>query len=207
MEKWSLLTLYSGIYMCFLSLVVEKVHGLGVRTNLCTNFHTRESVLQVLQTLYSWWCLGQVESCSTYPCKLKFVEMPACHFCHYPCKTTFQLLTTYPGTAAYCAINGLSLDTIQTDSCSNILAIAWFDSFIRAVLLYDSIPPNQQLISTQLTSPTNRKCLTQLPSSTTSEPVQKWHCSDCLQPLIIPLHNNPTQSWKRSYCTLYSSLK
>ena len=175
----------------------------GTRFRVCgvtkSNFRTRESVPRVLQTLYSRWRLGQVESCGTYPRKLKFVETPACRFCHYPCETTFHLLTTCPGTAAYRAINGLSLDTIRNDSCSNILAIARFDSFIRAVLPYDSVPPNQQLISAKLKSTTNRKRLTQSPSSTTSEPIQKRRRSDCMQPLIIPLHNNPTQSRKRSY--------
>ena len=190
----------------FYECIACDTHHTGTHFQVCgvtkSNFHTREPVPQVLQTLYSWWHLGQVESCGTYPRKLKFVEMPACHFCHYPCETTFHLLTTCPGTAAYCAINGLSLDTIQNDSCSNILAIAWFDSFIRDVLPYDSIPPNQQLISAKLTSTTNRKRLTQSLSLTTSEPEQKWHHSDCLQPLIIPLHNNPTQSQKRSYTVL-----
>ena len=107
-----------------------------------------------------------------------------------------------PGTAAYHAINGLSLDTIWTDSCSNILAIAQFNSFIRAVLPYNSIPPDQQLISAQLTSPTNRKHLTQSPSSTTSEPVQKQHHSGCLQPLIIIGPIQPAvQSLERLFCT------
>jgi len=74
----------------------------GVRYQICgfnrSHFHHRAPLPHSLQTLYSRWRLGQVESCGTYPRKLKWVEQPGCHLCSFPCVTTFHLLTDCAGT-------------------------------------------------------------------------------------------------------------
>ena len=138
----------------FHDLVLWDSKHTGQRFQVCgtrrSNFRNRASLPRSLQTLYARWRLGQVESCGTYPRKLKWIERPECRFCGDPCETVFHLLTTCPGTAPARISLGISLHTLCYDSGHNILAIAYFDAFIRDVLPYDSAPPFQQILSSTL---------------------------------------------------------
>ena len=106
-----------------------------------TNFKERDTVPRPIQTLYSRWRLGQVDSCGTYPRKLKWIANPACRFCCLPKETILHLVSQCPGTQPFRTQHGLSLSTLITDSHDNMLTIAQFDSFLRSVLPFDS-PPN-----------------------------------------------------------------
>ena len=117
----------------------------GHRYTLCqckkSNFRARDALPRPIQTLYSRWRLGQVDSCGTYPRKLTWIANPACRFCGFPKETIAHLITNCPGTAPFRSQHGLSLSTLINDTCDNMILIAQFDSFLRSVLPYDS-PPN-----------------------------------------------------------------
>jgi hypothetical protein len=110
----------------------------GARFNVCgiqqSQLKKRHSVPRALQTLYSRWRVGEVESCGVYPRRLQWIADPQCRFCGYPCETTVHLLSTCPDTAAYRLTHGISFDTLVDETPENIMRIAHFDAFIRRVL-------------------------------------------------------------------------
>jgi len=170
----------------------------GVRFDICgtkrSNFRDRASLPRSLQTLYSRWRIGQVESCGIYARKLKFVESPQCRFCGFPTETTIHLLTDCPDTASIRANNGISLDTLRYDTRGNILAIACFDAFIRNTLPYDKEPPNKQLLySPILTVRAQLKRKAPLTSSSAVKPEPKRQRIDRKRILVIPLHPKSSQ--------------
>jgi len=169
--------------------VVFDTHHTGVRFDICgtkrSNFRDRASLPRSLQTLYSRWRIGQVESCGTYARKLKFVESPQCRFCGFPTETTIHLLTDCPDTASIRANNGISLDTLRYDTRGNILAIACFDAFIRNTLPYDKEPPNKQLLySSILTVRVQLKRKAPLTSSSAVKPEPKRQRNDRKESLL-----------------------
>ncbi len=107
-----------------------------------------------LQTLFSRWRTGQVDSCGKYPRRIThpYLENPACRFCNFPVETTLHLLTTCPGTSLYRAVHGISLETLAVDTQANMLAIACFDSFLAHTLPFDHYPKNQATIDKALSS-------------------------------------------------------
>ena len=117
----------------------------GHRYHLCkhlnTNFKRRDLLPRPIQTLYSRWRLGHVDSCGTYPRKLNWIADPACRFCKFPKETILHLLTHCPGTAPFRYEHNLSLSTLHYDTHDNMILIARFDSYLRRVLPFDS-PPN-----------------------------------------------------------------
>ena len=86
-------------------------HLLNVRRS---NLSRRISVPRALQTLYSRWRLGEVESAGRYPRRLKWIFSPKCRACGHPIETTVQLLTTCPGTSAYRAHHSVSVFISKT---------------------------------------------------------------------------------------------
>ena len=117
----------------------------GHRCLMChskrSNFKERNSLPRPIQTLYSRWRLGHVDSCGTYPRKLQWIANPACRSCGFPTETIHHLLTQCPGTLLYRRQHGLSLHTLTTDTRDNMINIAQFDSYLRHTLPFDS-PPN-----------------------------------------------------------------
>jgi hypothetical protein len=92
-----------------------------------------------LQTLFSQWQVGKVESCGVYPTRMKWIKDPWCRFCGYPCKTTVHLLSNCPDTAEILITHGVSFDTLVHETPANILLIAEFDALIRHCLECDYI--------------------------------------------------------------------
>ena len=174
----------------------------GLRYGICgttkSNLRNRELLPRAIQTLYSRWRLGQVESCGTYPRKLKFVQSAACRFCDFPCETTIHLLTDCPGTALMRTFYGISLDTLRCDSCRNILAIAYFDAFIRRALPFDSQPPNQQLLSSLLYDDNGRPKRDVLIDDCSVKRSRKRQRTDKKHRLVIPIHQQSTPPPKRT---------
>ena len=82
-------------------VLIDTAHT-GMRFQLCalrkSNLSARTSLPRPLQTLFSRWRTGQVDSCGKYPRKIvhPYLENPACHFCNFPVETTLHLLTTCP---------------------------------------------------------------------------------------------------------------
>jgi len=107
----------------------------------------RRSTPRALQTLFSRWRVGKVESCGVYPRRMKWLEDPGCRFCGYPCETTVHLLDSCPGTASYRLARGISFDTLAHESPESILCIASFDAFIRRCLRCDYIRTQPNLDS------------------------------------------------------------
>ena len=128
----------------------------GIRFYLChferSNLSARTSLPRPLQTLFSRWRIGQVDSCGTYPRRIKhpYVENPACRFCNFPIETTLHLLTECPGTSLYHAVHGISLTTLAFDLQANMLALACFDSFVAHTLHFDNYPRNQLTVQKAL---------------------------------------------------------
>ena len=130
----------------------------GIRFQICgfqrSSLSQRASLPRPLQTLYSRWRIGQVDSCGTYPRRISkpYVENPACRFCGFQIETTLHRLTVCPGTSFYRAIHGISLATLVLDTQANMLAIACFDSFLAHTLPFDTYPKNQHTIHKALFS-------------------------------------------------------
>lgn len=105
------------------------------------------SIPWALHTLYSRYRVGKVESCGVYSCHLKWLANPWCHFCGYPCKTIFHLLTSCPDTTTFCVAHGISFDTLVNETSENILLITQqFDTFLFSASL-DVIIGNPALCS------------------------------------------------------------
>jgi len=160
-----------------------------------SNFRHRASLPRSSQTLFSRWRLGQVESCGTYPRKLKWVEQSNCRFCSSPCETTFHLLTTSPGATTTRAYIGVSLDALCCDTAHNVIAIAHFDTFIRSVLPYASPSPLTSLVLTSLLKAIAQQKRPLPTSNRATEPPRKRHREDAneRQRLVIPLQPPPPQ--------------
>ena len=131
----------------------------GIRFRTCgfqqSNLSERASLPRPLQTLFSRWRTGQVDSCGTCPRRITrpHIENPTCRFCHFPVETTFHLLaSTCPGTSLYCAAHGISLQTLADDTQANMLAVACFDSCLAHALPFDHCPKNQATIDKALSS-------------------------------------------------------
>ena len=130
----------------------------GIRFQICgferSSLSKRTFLPRPLQTLYSRWRIGQVDSCGTYPRRIShpYIENPACRFCGFPIETTLHLLTMCPGTSLYRATHGISLATLAFDTQANMLAIACFDSFLAHALPFDNYPRNQHSVHKALFS-------------------------------------------------------
>ena len=140
----------------FQEQVRQDTKHTGIRFFLCrfqrSNLSQRTSLPRPIQTLFSRWRIGQVDSCGTYPRRIThpYVENPACRFCNYPLETTLHLLTECSGTSLYRAVHGISLDTLAFDTQANMLAIACFDSFVAHALPFDIYPRNQHTLQKSL---------------------------------------------------------
>jgi hypothetical protein len=142
----------------------------------------RRTVPRALQTLYSRWRVGEVESCGVYPRRLQWIEDPRCRFCGYPCETTVHLLSTCPDTAAYRLTHGISFDTLVDETPENIIRIAHFDAFIRRVLGCTHYRCNKSLTAILYEHERKRKMVS--PDST--KQTQSQNTSHKRQRLIIP---------------------
>jgi hypothetical protein len=98
-----------------------------------SNLRHRDNAPRALQTLYSRWRVGEVESAGVYPRRLKWILEPHCRFCRHPCETTVHLLSDCPATLAYRVEHGISLDTLRHECPENIYAISRFDAWIRSI--------------------------------------------------------------------------
>ena len=111
---------------------------LGSRYFICglrpSQLKKRRSIPRPLQTLFSRWRVGEVETCGVYPRHMGWINNPRCHFCGHPCETVVHLLTACPDTTAYCDTHGISFDTLVNETPENILRIAHLDAFIRREL-------------------------------------------------------------------------
>ena len=95
---------------------------------------TRRSLPRALQCLFSQWRFGSTPGCGRHPRHLGLLQMDRCRFCGYSYESNLHLLLDCPGTAAYRALNGLSVHTLFSETPDNIIAIARFDVWIRSVI-------------------------------------------------------------------------
>jgi hypothetical protein len=118
-------------------LLENKGHA-GWRFATChfsrSNFEQRRQCPRALQTLFSRYRMGSVDSCGSYPRHLGYIPRDSpCRFCTVAKETPSHLLNSCPGTAAYRILFGLSPTTLLHDTPSNLLAIALFDDYITMV--------------------------------------------------------------------------
>jgi len=146
---------------------ITHIPLLGSRFHVCglkqSNLKLRCSIPWALQSLYSRYRIGEVESCGVYPRRMGWIEDPRCRFCSHPCETFVRLLNACPDTAAYCITHGISFDTLVNEMPENILRIAHFDAFLWRVLGCSHWHSNPSLDS--ILSDLEQKC--KCPSDTT----------------------------------------
>ena len=110
-----------------------------------SNLKSRIETPRSLQTLFSRHRCDRSESVGKCPRKLGHVNDPSCRLCGHPEESINHLLTSCTGTLACRNNDDLSSQTLVKDSPSSMLKIAYFDTWIRRHMSFDSMPPEHRI--------------------------------------------------------------
>ena len=110
------------------------------RSNL--SLRKNKDITRNMESLFSRYRVGEVESVGKYPRRLKMVDDDGrCRLCQRAEETPLHLVSCCEGTESYRLVHDISRSTLVHETPENILRIVEFDQWLRNRLQYDRKPP------------------------------------------------------------------